>query len=435
MDLPRWTKVISDDIIADMTSTTRPRHRALKITGAGVLVAAVAACGLTAVASAEDKIPGLEIPEPTRLARIATADPSVQGQLFPSRPVTNSGAVNELPANEDADVTLPKTVPWKGKDIPVQEMLDTTHSRAFVVLHKGSVVDEWYADGVDPDSRLSSWSMAKSVISLMIGQSIGRGEISEDDRMVDILPEFRVAPNEDGSEPDYNRITVRDLLDMASGIDVSENYNPMWPMTGTARLLLSTDLPGYLKQHRETAFKPGSKAEYRSVDTQMLSMILTRVTGKPVSELASEGIWTPMGAEFEANWNLDHEGGIEKGFCGLNAAARDFARIGQMVLDNGKVGDEQVIPTEWIDRISTPGDKPLDDWGYSGQFWFPPNSTGDFNALGVYGQYTWIDPASETVIVKLSDHGTEQDEVDTVKAMQSIAAHLDTSAGDVSPQS
>jgi CubicO group peptidase (beta-lactamase class C family) len=415
------------------------RHRARTVTGLSLLTTSVVVGGFAVVSSVQGRIPGLDIPEPTRLAALATRAPSEQGRLFPSRPVTNSGPTVALPTlqgtGDAMPPVLPATVPWKGAAIPVSEMLDTTNSRAFVVLSRGRVVHEWYADGVAPDSRLSSWSVAKSVVSLMIGQAIGRGELSEDDRMVDILPEFRVVTEEggdntDGAEPAYNRITVRDLLDMASGIDISENYNPWWPLTGTARLLLSTDLPDYLLDHRGTSFVPGSKAEYRSVDTQMLSMILTRVTGKTLAEVASRDVWTPMGAEFDATWNLDRDGGIEKGFCGLNATARDFARIGQMVLDNGRVGDRQVVPSEWIDRISTPGDKPIDDWGYSGQFWFPPNSDGDSDrggdvtALGVYGQYVWIDPASETVIVKLSDHGTEQDEVDTVMAMRAIASHL-----------
>lgn len=354
---------------------------------------------------------------------MAASVPSVRGQLFPTRPVANTGPVRQLPA-ADADVTLPGTVPWKGRRIALQQMLDTTNTRAFVVLHRGSVAGQWYADDLVDGSRLPSWSVAKSVVSLMIGQAVGRGELSEDDRMVDILPEFRVG--EVGEE--FNLITVRDLLDMTSGIDVSENYRPWWPMTGTARLLLSTDLRGYLQDHRRTFATPGSQAEYRSVDTQMLSMILTRLRGKPLAQIASEDLWTPLGAEFGATWILDRagvDGGIEKGFCGLNAAARDFARIGQLILDRGAVGDRRVVPSEWIDRISTPGDQLIDGWGYSAQFWFPPNSAGDLNALGVYGQYIWIDPATQTVIVKLSDHGTEQDEIDTVEVMQSIAAHLD----------
>ncbi|MFT3876506.1 MAG: serine hydrolase [Propioniciclava sp.] len=392
--------------------TTPPRRvwRRLTITATALLVLAGLAYGATAV---------LRVPPPHALVRLQTTPPSAQGQVFASRPVVSSGEAR--PFEVAADGRLPATVPWKGAEISVHKMLDLTHSRAFVVLRDGKIVHEWYADGVDAGTRLSSWSVAKSVVSLMVGQAIERGALSEDDRLVDLLPELRA-----GGE--YDTITVRDLLDMASGIAVSENYNPWWPVTGTARLLLSTDLPGYLGEHREVSFTPGTRGEYRSVDTQMLALILARVDGRPLGQIASEDLWTPLGAEAGANWNLDREGGTEKGFCCLNATARDFARIGQLVLDEGRAGGVQVVPQAWIRRISTPSELPIGEWGYSAQWWHPPAGDGDFTALGVFGQYIYINPDARTVIVKLSDHGTEQDEIDTVGAMRSLAEGLASGA-------
>lgn len=356
----------------------------------------------------------LRVPPPHELVRLQTTDPSAQGTTFAARAVVSAATPVPLP---EAPATLPATVPWPGGELTVQQMLDVTHTRAFVVLHQGHLVHEWYADGVDAGTRLSSWSVAKSVVSLLIGQAIGRGELTEDDRLVDLLPELRTGTG-------YDAVTVRDLLDMASGIDVSENYNPWWPFEGTARLLLSTDLPGYLADHRELAFEPGSRVEYRSVDTQLLSMILTRVTGRPLAQLVSQQLWTPLAAEAGASWNLDREGGIEKGFCCLNATARDFARIGQLVLDGGRAQGAQVVPAEWIQRISTPSPLDLAGWGYSAQWWHAPSSDGDFTAIGVYGQYIYVDPDARTVIVKLSDHGTEQDELATIDALRAIAEGL-----------
>ncbi|MFT4296792.1 MAG: serine hydrolase [Micropruina sp.] len=359
----------------------------------------------------------LRLPSPPDLIRLQTTEPSAQGSAFASRPVISSGPVAAF--DRDTGRRLPATVPWKGSSIAVPEMLGLTHTRAFVVLHDGKLVHEWYDDGVTESSRLASWSVAKSVVSLLVGQAIGRGDLSEQDRLVDLLPEFRTGGG-------YDEVTVGDLLDMASGIDVSENYNPWWPFTGTARLLLSTDLPGYLADHRELAFAPGSRAEYRSVDPQLLSMILARVDGRPLSQILSEDLWTPIGAETGATWNLDRPDGIEKGFCCLNATARDFARIGQLVLDGGRVRGTQVVPAAWIRRISTPSRLPLAGWGYSAQWWHAPSSNGDFTAIGVNGQYIYIDPDARTVIVKLSDHGTEQDEIETVDAMRAIAESFPT---------
>lgn len=383
----------------------KPRRRWLR--RLTVLAAVVGlAFGTTAV---------LEIPSPPELIRLQTTDPSAQGTAFASRPVMSSGQVTVLPADHTRH--LPDAVPWKGAHIPVSEMLEITHSRAFVVLHEGKLVHEWYADGVAADTQLASWSVAKSVVSLLVGQAIGRGDLSERDRLVDLLPELRTG----GA---YDEVAVGDLLDMASGIDVSENYNPWWPFTGTARLLLSTDLPGYVADNRELAFTPGSRAEYRSIDPQLLSMILARIDGRPLARILSDDLWTPMGAEAGATWNLDRPDGIEKGFCCLNATARDFARIGQLVLNNGRVGGMQVVPSAWIERISTPSRLKLGDWGYSAQWWHAPSSDGDFTAIGVNGQYIYIDPDAHTVIVKLSDHGTEQDELETVDAMRAIAESL-----------
>ncbi|ALJ20471.1 serine hydrolase domain-containing protein [Microbacterium sp. No. 7] len=386
--------------------TRRGRRTALAVLASAVaLVVGAAYAGAAA----------LRVPPPHDLVRLQAHEPSEQGGDFAARPVVSSGPARPLEAAADAG--LPATVPWKGGRITPQEMLDETHTRAFVVLHDGRLVHEWYAEGVDAGTRLSSWSVAKSVVSLLIGQAIERGILSEDDRMTDLLPELRTGDA-------YDDITVHDLLDMASGIDVSENYNPWWPFTGTARLLLSTDLPGYVAEHREVSFAPGTRGEYRSIDTQMLSMILTRVDGRPLAQIVAEDLWTPMGAEADASWNLDREGGVEKGFCCLNATARDFARLGRLVLDGGRVGDAQVVPEAWIARISTPGELPVDGWGYSAQWWHAPSSDGDVTALGVYGQYVFVAPDARTVIVKLSDHGTEQDELETIDAMRAIADHL-----------
>ncbi|WP_328839522.1 serine hydrolase [Streptomyces europaeiscabiei] len=246
----------------------------------------------------------------------------------------------------------------------------------------------------------------------MVGPSIAAGHLREDDLLVNLLSELKKGDA-------YDQITVRHLLDMSSGIDVSEDYSGI-PLTGTPRMYLTTDLPNFIKDNRTLRFTPGSTSEYRSVDTQ----ILRRVEGKSVAALLRERIWQPMGAEADATWNLDSEGGTEKSFCCLNATARDFAKIGQLVLDNGRADDRQIVPQAWIDRLSTPAVTMADGWSYSAQWWHPSGATGDFSAVGVYGQYIYDDPAEHTVIVKLGDHGTEQDEQETIDAMRSLSHNL-----------
>ncbi len=352
----------------------------------------------------------MKVPPPGDLVRLQTTAPSRQGDVFAARTVAagTSSALVSTPRS------LPGEVPWKGGTLPVSRFLSTTETNAFVVLQDGAVAHEWYRDGVGASTRMSSWSVAKSLVSLMIGQAIGRGELSEDDRLVDLVPSLRVGGTA------YDHITVRQLLDMTAGVDVSENYNEYWPFTGTARLFLTTDLPGFVKSHREVTYPPGTRGSYLSVNTQLLGMILAEVTGTPLSSLLSEGIWKPVGAERSATWNLDREGGIEKAFCCVNAVARDFARVGQLVLDSGAAAGRQVVPEEWITRIATPAEHKVDDWGYSAQWWHPAPGP-DFSAIGIHGQYIYVNPETRTVIVKLSDYGTEQDELETFLAMRAIA--------------
>ncbi|MFD4181232.1 serine hydrolase domain-containing protein [Rhodococcus sp. NPDC058514] len=365
----------------------------------------------TLVAATYTAAAALDIPAPPTLARLLTDAPSKQGELYPARAVAASP--NPAPLQQNP-MPLPATVPWKGEQIPVAQFLETTNTNAFLVLRDGALTHEWYRDGVEPTTRLSSWSMAKSVVSLLIGRAIDAGKLSEDDRLVDVLPELTT-----GGE--YDTVTVRHLLDMTAGVDVSENYNPYWPLTGTARMYLTRDLDEFVADHRGVTFAPGSESDYRSVETQLLGQVLARVEGRPLTELLERDLWAPIGAEDGATWNLDRDGGQEKAFCCINATARDYAKIGQLVLDGGRAGDAQVVPTAWIERISTPAPHQVSKWGYSAQWWHPTADSRDMSALGVYGQYTYVDPSTGTVIVKLSDHGTEQDEQETFEVLRAIA--------------
>ncbi|WP_205305127.1 serine hydrolase [Nocardioides sp. 616] len=354
----------------------------------------------------------MEIPAPTQLARIALSEPSRQGDLFPAHTVGASTRPVTFPAG---DGDLPADVPWKGDRIALEEFLETTSSKALVVLQDGKLVEEWYADGIDASTRMSSWSVAKSVISLLIGQAIDRGELSEDDRLVDLVPELK-------SGNEYDGITVRDLLDMTAGVDVTENYKAYWPFIGTARMLLTKDMPGFLDDNRKVEFTPGSEGAYRSVNTQLLGMILMKIEGKPLADVLSQRLWGPMGAQSSATWNLDTADGVEKAFCCLNATALDFARLGQLVLDDGQVAGREVVPAEWIDRIATPAEHPVGEWDYSAQWWHPSGGIGpDYTALGVYGQFVYVNPTTRTVVVKLSDHGTQQDEAETLDVLRTLA--------------
>ena len=169
---------------------------------------------------------------------------------------------------------------------------------------------------------------------------------------------------------------------------------------------------------------PGTRGQYISYITQLLSMVLSEEFGTGYITAFVKRLWKPAGAQYPATWNLDHSGGIAKAFCCLNTTARDFARLGLLVAEAGGPGSP--VSKAWLDRILTPQPKPLGGWPYSTQFWHVPGDkhgqrANDASAIGVFGQYIYFNRRTQTVIVKLSDHGIEQDEALTYRAMRSIA--------------
>lgn len=384
----------------------RPRRRWLAATALGAVLATGGAWIATAMVG---------VPDPVTLAALSVVRPSSVGTWFPSRVVRAPGRPRALPS--DPRPILGR-VAWKGRTVPLATMLEATRTNAFLVVQDGTLIHEWHRAGTGPATPFPSWSVAKSVVSLLVGSAIERGRLSESDRVSDLLPELRHAAV-------FGQISVRDLLDMTSGIAVPENYDPLHPLTGTAGMYLTRDVTAFVRDHAHLAFKPGSQGRYRSIDTEVLGLILSRVENMPLAELLSERIWKPMGAEAEATWNLDRAGGVEKAFCCINATARDFARLGLLVADQGRAGGARILPARWIERIATPARRAVDGWRYSAQWWHAPGGDeGDISAIGVYGQYVYVNRDTGTVIVKLSDHGAEQDEVETLAVMQAIAADL-----------
>jgi CubicO group peptidase (beta-lactamase class C family) len=212
---------------------------------------------------------------------------------------------------------------------------------------------------------------------------------------------------------------------MQSGVGVSDNY-PTGPAgwgVAIAQMYATTDVDWFLKHNRKMAFEPGAKSEYRSVDTQMLGMIIKAITGTTVAEYFSENVWKPIGAKYPATWNVDRVGGTEKTFCCFNATARDYARVGLAMLNGGQAGAKQVIDANWLARMTTPVTTLDHGWGYSAYVWHP--FPGIYQAEGLHGQFIFMNPATRTVIVKLSDNPTGQDEmVATSKVLREISETL-----------
>ncbi len=343
----------------------------------------------------------IRYPEPIATIKLGLAPASKTPDLMPSHIIKAGVKVT------DWQMGVPETqgdVTYNGKPISFQSFLDTTHTNAFLVIRNGKITYEYYKDTKFSTTRLPSYSVGKTMTSLVVGQLIDQGKISESDTFVKYFPEYRTG----GS---FDKITIQQLLDMQSGVGVSDNY-PSGPTgwgVAIAQMYASTDIPWFLQHNRKMAFEPGTQSIYRSVDPELIGMIVKKVSGESVSDYFSTHIWQKVGAEHDATWNVDHVGGIEKTFCCFNAFARDYARIGQLVMNNGIVPEtkQQVISASWMKRLTSPVTRLDYDWGYGAYMWHPYQ--GVSLMLGLHGQFVYMDIPNKTLIVKLSDEPTSTD--------------------------
>ncbi len=275
-------------------------------------------------------------------------------------------------------------------------LLNKYKTIAFLIIKDTNLLFESYWDGYSEDSMSSSFSMAKSIVSLLVGIAIDEGLISSvDDPVSRYIPEF--------DNKKYN-ITIRDLLTMSSGLEWNESYHN--PFSVTTKAYYGKNL-NKLVLRAKSVEPPGEKFEYITANPQLLSIILKNVTNKTLSEYASEKLWKPLGAKNDATWSLDQENGYEKAFCCFNSNARDFARIGQLILNNGAWNDKQLISESYLKDALTPAsfladkkNKPIDFYGY--QWWICSyNDTMIYYARGILGQYIITIPEKNMVIVRL----------------------------------
>ena len=266
---------------------------------------------------------------------------------------------------------------------------------------------ERYWDGYSDSSRSGSFSMAKSITSLLIGVALKEGKIgSLQDPVGKYLPEFATG--------EKAKIRIADVLTMSSGTDWNESYMNLFSVTSEG--YYGSDL--YKTATGVTAVvPPGTLHKYKSGDTQLLGLILEKVTGKPLSEYAAEKLWQPLGAEHPALWSTDKEKGTIKAFCCFNSNTRDFARIGKLMLDSGKHKGVAIIDSAYfVNSIKACGiidekGQACDYYGY--QWWLDPLHPEIFYARGILGQFIIMIPSKKTIIVRLGKT-TSKERVRTV---------------------
>ncbi len=294
---------------------------------------------------------------------------------------------------------IPNSSLFKKIEIPneINAELEKINSVAFLVLKNDSVVIEKYWKGYSDSSYSNSFSMAKTIVGLLTAFAVKDGSIkSFDESIGDFLPEFK--------EGDKSKITVRSLLTMSSGTNWDESYGS--PFSTTTEAYYGTDL--YKVATSVTAVKtPMTQWRYKSGDSQLLGLVLEKATGKSLSAYASEKLWKPTGAEHAALWSTDNDGGNEKAYCCFNTNARDFSRIGTLLLHYGNWNGVQLLDSSVIELYTSPlsiKDEENETANYYGyQLWRLQDHEGVFYCRGILGQYIIVIPSKNVVIVRLGE--------------------------------
>ena len=297
----------------------------------------------------------------------------------------------------------------RGNTKNTAQMLKELQTTALVVVKDGSIVFEDYYKETDASDKRISWSVGKSFVSVMTGIALADGEIESIDDSVS-----KYVPALIGSV--YEGVPLRDVLNMASGIQFDENYidpdsdiNKMGTVLG-----LGGSLDDFTAEQINKVRDSGQAWQYCSIDTHVVSMVIRAATGRTLQEYFVEKLWSKIGASSDASYSTDGDGNAFA-LGGLNIVTRDYALFGELVRNKGRRGDKQIIPSEWIaqstidsapDAAEGAGVSTEDGsaFGYGYQWWTPPNADGEYFAVGVYGQYIYINPKAGIVIAKNAAH-------------------------------
>lgn len=304
---------------------------------------------------------------------------------------------------ENRVISASNPIPWKISPLynkyemgqTFQEELSDYETTAFLIVKDTAIYFEEYFLEYDENTISNSFSAAKSIVSLLVGIAIEEGRIKSVFQPVgDFIESFQ--------EGDKANILIKDVLTMSSGISWNEAY--MSPFSKTTEAYYGDDLKKMISE-LEVDGKPAEEFAYKSINTQILAEILESATGQSLSDYATNRFWRKIGAENDALWSLDKAGGMEKAFCCFNSTARDFARIGQLILNKGKWNKEQVVPSEYIEIATQPAtlmgsDKSIPHYGY--QWWILDYKGRQIPyARGILGQYIFVLEDKNAVAVRL----------------------------------
>lgn len=288
-------------------------------------------------------------------------------------------------------------IPWekdslynkKGLSKNLVEDLKSSKTASFLIIKNGQLQHEEYWDGYDANSKTNSFSMAKAFTVMLVGKAIEEQKIkSLDQKFSEFFENYKNVEN-------GKYLTLANLAAMESGLNWTEDYKNPFLQNAKAYYGKSLEEAVLLRGFKN---KPGSKFEYQSGSTQLLGFALRKSLKKSIAQYASETFWKPLGMENEATWNTD-DFGMEKTFCCINSNARDFAKLGQLLLNDGQVNGKQILNSSFIEQMRTP--TPLSKGAYGMGLWINYDvPIKHYYFWGLYGQYIIVIPEHQMVIVR-----------------------------------
>jgi len=362
---------------------------------APVLAIAIAATSLTLI---------VRYPNPIDALALAQSLPSEQPELMETHTIPAAATPHAWQVAVSQE-TLPKTFTFQGREFNTQDLLRATATNALLIVRDGVITYEDYSDGFSKNQITNTMSMGKTMVGMAAGALISEGLLREQESITTYLPQF-------ANVEQLQDVTIQHLLDMQSCIGIDEDY-PAGPAGWgfpIAQMFATTDMEFVLRNNLKVVCDPGSEEyEYRSVNTQLLGMAITAITGTSLSDYFAAKVWSKIGAGTDASWAVDSQGGWEKSYCCFNATARDLALVGGVFLNGGRVAfgsNEQqlVLSQDWHSRMTTPAKVWFGGFGsetFGANMWHRPS--GSLLTQGYRGQFMIMNPKTNTIVIKLSD--------------------------------
>ncbi|VAV88759.1 Putative esterase [hydrothermal vent metagenome] len=339
--------------------------------------------------------------------------------VVPSNTIKASGS----PKAFEKGQPLPDKFTVAGQELSVDDYIEFQRIAGIVILQDGKIRLEKYSRDFDKDGRWTSFSVAKSLVSTLVGAAIKDGLIkSIDDPLTDYIPELK------GSG--YDQVTVQQLLTMTSGVKWNEDYAD--PNSDVAQFNLTKPVDGvdpvivYMKTLKREV-EPGTRWQYNTGETNLIGVLVQKATGKTLAEYLSEKVWAPYGMTQDGEWLLN-EGGKEIGGCCISATIRDYALFGRFAMNGGKIGEYSIVPDGWFEKAGTKqADIGAPGSGYGYQWW--TFDDGSFAAQGIFGQGIFIDPKRKLVIASNGNWPSatpEAQKEQRIAFFEAVKAYLDS---------